>query len=428
MCARPGDARRGRASETRAFPGRSLGTRGAAKGALLAGLALLMCVVAGTAAGFAAGQVPEAVRAQFSLAPFYQKHIDVGGLPVVGSAKVSDAALAECAWIVRQMLGKRPDILAAMGKAGVRFAVMAHDEYTTDIPEHSQLKPRVFWDRRARGLGATPDASAVSAAEENLLAYPGDPYPREIIAIHEFAHAIHEMGMKTVDPTFDDRLKAAYESAIAAGLWKGMYAAVNRQEYWAEVVQAWFDNNATNDALHNDIGTREKLKTYDPDVAALCFEVFGDGPWRYQKPAARAPEDRAHLGDFDPAKARRFQWRSEPVPDHPRITLQCAAGEVQFEIDGPGERIEQLLAQIQEGYFSSGRAKFSKDGLDLSAAAKTPDGASVPKGEGGWRVFLGDPPPDSISAKVIKGGVLIPQLIRESGAEGVRVQRIVRLN
>ena len=37
--------------------------------------------------------VPDRIRSEFELAPFYQKHIDVGGLPVVGSEQVSDAAL-----------------------------------------------------------------------------------------------------------------------------------------------------------------------------------------------------------------------------------------------------------------------------------------------------------------------------------------------
>jgi hypothetical protein len=82
-----------------------------------------------------------------------------------------------------------------------RFTVMAHDEWTTDVPEHSDLRPPEYWDRRARGLGATRSRPSVSCGEENLLAMKGDPYSTENILIHEFAHAIHEMGLSTVDPT-----------------------------------------------------------------------------------------------------------------------------------------------------------------------------------------------------------------------------------
>lgn len=96
--------------------------------------------------------VPQKVKQQFKLDPFYQKYIDVLGLPVVGSQQVSDAALQEAAWIVNRMIGHRPEILAAMAANNTRLAVMAYNEFTTDVPEHRHLTPRVFWDRRARVL------------------------------------------------------------------------------------------------------------------------------------------------------------------------------------------------------------------------------------------------------------------------------------
>ena len=87
------------------------------------------------------GPVPETLRRQLELAPFYQKHIAVAGLPILGSAKVSDHALREAAWIVRHVVGQRDDILQAMAANKVRLVVMAWDEYTTDVPEHSRLQP-----------------------------------------------------------------------------------------------------------------------------------------------------------------------------------------------------------------------------------------------------------------------------------------------
>ena len=207
--------------------------------------------------------IPDDVRNQFQLDRHYQKFMDAGGLPVVGSARVSDAAIREAAWVVQHMLVARSELLRAMGENNTRLAVMAYNEYTTDIPEHRSLTPRVYWDRRARGLGATPEAPAVSCAEEILLCFPGDPYATENICVHEFAHAIHEMGMSKLDPTFDTRLEQAYERAMNGKLWQQTYAAVNRHEYWAEGTQSWFDNNRANDALHNDVDTREELKQYD---------------------------------------------------------------------------------------------------------------------------------------------------------------------
>lgn len=300
--------------------------------------------------------MPAAIRERFELAPFYQKHIAVGPLPIVGSSKVSDPALREAAWIVRHVLEGRDDLLGAMATNRTRLAVMAFDEYTTDIPEHAGLRPRIFWDRRARGLGATPEAPAVSCAEENLLGYPGDPYSTENIAIHEFAHAIHSMGLSTVDPTFDTRLAAAFEDATRRGLWKGTYAGSNREEYWAEAVQSWFDDNRENDALHNHVNTRAELRAYDPGVARLCEEVFGDRPWRYRKPGLREAVERAHLAGFDAAKAPRFRWRDEAVADKPRVLLQTALGDIELELDtrAAPRTVTNFLHYAQQGFFADG--------------------------------------------------------------------------
>lgn len=260
---------------------------------------------------------PETVSA-FKLAPFYAKCVLVEGLPVVGSAKVSDYGLREAAYLIRQQIGHRPEVLRAMASNNVRFAVMAPTEMTTDIPEHSDLTPASYWDRRARGLGATPSRPAVSCGEENLLCLRGDPYSTENILIHEFAHAIHERGMNSVDPTFDRRLLAAYEHAKSNGLWKGTYAMQNRMEYWAEGTQSWFDTNRANDNEHGPVDTREKLKAYDPEFAKLLAEVYGDRPWRYQRPEQRPASESAHLVGMDRAALPRFEWPK----DTPRLDQQ----------------------------------------------------------------------------------------------------------
>jgi cyclophilin family peptidyl-prolyl cis-trans isomerase len=254
------------------------------------------------------------------------------------------------------MLGGRDDILGAMADQGVRLAVMAWDEFTTDIPEHSALEPAVFWDRRARGLGATPEAPAVSGAEENLLGFPGDPYDAENILLHELAHAIHAMGMNRVDPTFEERLRTAYDAAMEAGRWAGTYAATEASEYWAEGVQSWFDDNRENDSLHNEVNTRAELKAYDPALAALCAEVFGDGEWRYVKPGERDAAGRAHLSGYDPAAAPHFRWREYPITDAPRVQIDTPRGSLTVELDAVRAPIttKNFLRYVLEGFYSDG--------------------------------------------------------------------------
>lgn len=300
--------------------------------------------------------ISETLRKEKKLDPFYQKVVS-GSLPVVGSKTVTDNALIEAAWIISKMLAGRADVVKAMNESRVRVVVMAATEYTTDVPEHSRMKTKQFWDRRARGLGATPSNPAVSCGEENLLDYPGDPYPNENIFVHEFAHAIHGTGMNKVDSTFDRRLREAFEKAKERKLWTNTYAATNRSEYWAEGVQCWFDDNAPPDSLHNDIRTRKQLLEYDPELAKLCNEVFGDNDWRYLRPTKRKPEDRVHLTGYDPAKLPRFHWRIAPLIDKPLVTLDTAAGEIIVECDAKAapDAVKNFLAIALNGGYHSGK-------------------------------------------------------------------------
>ncbi len=254
---------------------------------------------------------PPTVRETFKLDPFYVQWLAVEGLPIVASAKVDPYALKEAAWLIQKMVGHRQDILQALTKNNVRFAVMAYNELTTQIPEHSDLQPDYYWDRRARGLGSTPTRPAVSCGEENLLNYEGDPYSTENILVHEFAHAIHQMGLNTVDPSFDDRLKVLYDAAVEKGLWENTYAITNKAEYWAEGTQSWFDTNRANDDQHNHVDTRDKLKEYDPALAALLTEVYGDRDWRYTKAITRL--SLLHLQGFNPEASPKFEWPRELI-------------------------------------------------------------------------------------------------------------------
>ena len=287
----------------------------AARNGFLIHLDLCLLLVA-TGASTAAEAPPElpAVTAppkELGFDPFYTKYLSAHGLPVVGSSKVSDYALREAAYLADQMLAHRPEVRDAMIRNKVRLAVMAYSERTTDIPEHRDLQPKLYWNIRARGLGASRERPAVSCAEENLLNYQGDPYSTENIMIHEFAHAIHSMGLRTVNPTFQPRLRKVYDEAKAKGLWKNTYAISNISEYWAEGVQSWFDTNRQNDSAHNHVDTRAELKTYDPALAKLIEEVFGDGPWRYVRPDKRTELAESHLAGYEPGKGPRFQWEPE---------------------------------------------------------------------------------------------------------------------
>jgi hypothetical protein len=301
---------------------------------------------------------------------FYTQHVSANGFPIVASARVNPYALKEAAFLVDMMLAKRPDVRAAMIKSGARMCIMAHDEYTTDLPEFARMTeekrpdfPRLsakdFWDARARGLGGSETDPLCSVAEENVLGFAGDPYAAECILIHEFAHNIHLRGLLNVDPTFDPRLKATYAAAMKAGLWKGKYASVNHHEYFAEGVQSWFDNNRVNDHDHNHVNTRALLIEYDPGLAAICREVFGDTELKYTKPATRLT---GHLAGYDPAKAPTFVWPARLAAAKKEIKEAAEARDkkangAKGSIEREGREVSGWQVHIHKSLLESQRAE-----------------------------------------------------------------------
>jgi peptidyl-prolyl cis-trans isomerase A (cyclophilin A) len=122
-------------------------------------------------------------------------------------------------------------------------------------------------------------------------------------------------------------------------------------------VQDWFDNNRANDALHNHVHTRAQLLEYDPDVAKLCREVYGDIPWRYQKPMDRPAAERAHLAGYDFSKSPRFRWREVPLMDKPRVQIETAQGNIEVELyykQAP-VTVSNFLQYVQERLFNDGQ-------------------------------------------------------------------------
>ncbi len=213
---------------------------------------------------------------------FYKKYIETEGLYVTSSERVSDEALLKACDIISLMLAKRPDVKAHMVKRGCHVMVIGKDEETCDLPEFAHIcnceDSIKYWNWRARGFGGAPeDELSSSCGEENLLALPQDKYVGENILIHEFAHLIHTVGIVGVEPGFNDRLETLRQNAIRKGLWKDTYAVSNKEEYFAECVQSFFNCNRYADpanGVHNWVNRRAKLKSYDPDMYRLLQEYF----------------------------------------------------------------------------------------------------------------------------------------------------------
>ena len=219
---------------------------------------LELCPVHGQVTGIPEGK---------NIPSFYQKYIETEGLYVTSSGKVSDEALLKACDIISLMLAKRPDVKAHMVKKGCHVMIIGKDEETCDLPEFAHIcnceDSIKYWNWRARGFGGAPeDEFSSSCGEENLLALPQDKYVGENILIHEFAHLIHTVGIVGVEPDFNERLEALRQNAIRKGLWEKTYAVSNKEEYFAECVQSFFNCNRYAEpanGVHNWVNRRTKL-------------------------------------------------------------------------------------------------------------------------------------------------------------------------
>ena len=189
-----------------------------------------------------------------------------------------------------------PDIRRVMVARGSRVLIMAESEGEMDLPERRgwtkpakddpRLTPREranydapngigamtaagYWNNRARGMGG----NITSAAEENLLGYPGTRYFGEHILVHEFSHNIMS-ALRTADPELIKKLQAAYEEAKTKGLYKGQYAQNTIAEYWAEGTQWWFWSNIEFYDGETRVQSPDELKGYDPALYALLEQVY----------------------------------------------------------------------------------------------------------------------------------------------------------
>ncbi|MEW6251077.1 MAG: hypothetical protein AB1716_10550 [Planctomycetota bacterium] len=238
--------------------------RRSAAGILILGL----CVTA-------AAQVPGDIEPiQPSARGFYAKKLVIRGIPVMGHADVSDAALEEAARRVDHLLANMPAVTANLQRARCEVHVIGKDQQTTDLPEFRHVRGKPFegkltLDQRARGFSSL----YTSCSEENLLLLPSDRWPdhRDILT-HEFAHTILIVGCSQ---DIRDRVEAQRKASAAAGLWPGCYAATNLHEFFAELTMWYFGSRGDYGRI-TPPPTRGALwlRRYDPDAYRLVDDIY----------------------------------------------------------------------------------------------------------------------------------------------------------
>ena len=246
---------------------------------------------------------------QLRIDPYYSKFTCAREFTVLGSKRVSDAALLRANDTIRKMFAYRHDILKAMIAEGARLVVLGRGEQLSDLPEYKSAESQDEFND-VRYLDYTPKRRLMVVPEENVLCLAGEPFAGKCMVVSVFAKGLYhaaclrpvdpdferrrgkqqyELRVKRLDIEFDRRLQKCHEEAMSKGLWKGTAAARNCVEYWAAGVEAYFD--AVGDALppiraDGPITNREALKAYDASLFALVEETMAykeHVDWRFRR-------------------------------------------------------------------------------------------------------------------------------------------------
>ena len=240
--------------------------------------------------------LPAAPPAALGLDPFYTQYVDAGGIPVLSSYRVDPQALYAARDMIAGMLAHRRDLREELVRQGYRVAIIAQEEALLDLPENRDwtkpaeddirltrcerkhyaarigaLSDREYWDRRARGIGG----ERTVGSEEDILGLEASRYYGETIFVHEFAHNVL-FAIEAADPALYAQVEAAYDHALATGLWKDEYTVTTVQEYWAEGSQFWFESNRLQAFAGQQILSREDMRAYDPQLYNVLAAAYGD--------------------------------------------------------------------------------------------------------------------------------------------------------
>ena len=222
---------------------------------------------------------------------YYTKYINAGGVAIMGNDYIDDRFFYAARDIVLGMTWKRPELreqLSPMrenrpgaiqqdGRHDVTGRVTVSRKYRmilVHVDQGSTVMPELHLGSGAFNFPALGSGShGIYGRVVVQRSSTGGRYMSPIF-IHEFAHAIHD-AIPLLDPTFVERLEAAYDAAKNDSSYFGSisinhYALTNQWEYWAVSTKEWFMTLSIKEREH----TRNRFSEMDPLMYALLAEWF----------------------------------------------------------------------------------------------------------------------------------------------------------
>ena len=164
------------------------------------------------------------------------------------------------------------------------MAVFPKNGFAVEIPEVAYLSSetssydpfRETFDDYQGGFGPGGIMQPVAVTpESNLLR----GYAAGYVAMHEFAHAVHQCATREDNA----EVTALYDAALQANAFPGSYAMTAQGEFFAEMSLAYFDMQGG--GLSRNQSSREALRMTLPQTFAFMERIYGE------RPARQAPSD-----------------------------------------------------------------------------------------------------------------------------------------
>ena len=199
----------------------------------------------------------------------YTKRASAQGITIVAGPAVPDEALVAAQQTLDRMFANN-DLVKPLAAQGAYIVVAEKGQGILDLPEFACLAdeqgPEFF--SHVCGITDRADYPVATVNEADLLGDRTGPCGGLNILYHEVGHLVQNW---SVDPRDWFDIKQFYAEALAAGKYRGQYAATNPNEYFAEATQDYF--------LYGDpAGTEDRawLQSYDPQLEALLARIYGE--------------------------------------------------------------------------------------------------------------------------------------------------------
>lgn len=208
---------------------------------------------------------------------YYTKYINCSGIPIIGNNDVHNQALVVGNETMEFMLQGMDNVRNKLIERGEYYILAPPGDKARDVPEFANQSWAINTGAYSSNLRAAVSSSAgllcMSWEDGNLDGHSN-------VFVHELAHMLDFSGFRLLESGFESELAAAYNNAMSQGLWTNTYAATNKEEYFAQCVQMYFEvgwpfvDDPAGDGNWNHIHTRAELEQYDPTIYNIIASRF----------------------------------------------------------------------------------------------------------------------------------------------------------